>query len=90
MQGNFNLENVTREIYNVNNNKRGYGLPQRSTSTYARISPCHLQNIFIVDMKKSSNSSIEDDIVAPFRKIQFESTISKENQGNDKKNSNIS
>lgn len=42
------------------------------------------------DMNKSSNSSVEDDIVALFRRIQAESTVSKENPGNDKKNSNIS
>lgn len=91
VQDNFDSENVTGETDNVNHSKIGYRLSQRSPSTYARRSPMSSPDDGSnPDMNKSSNSSVEDDIVALFRRIQAESTVSKENPGNNKKNSNIS
>lgn len=91
VQNNFDSENVTGETDNVNHSKRDHRLSLRSSSTYARRSPMSsLNDGSNPDMNKSSNSSVEDDIVALFRRIQAESTVSKENPGNDKKNSNIS
>lgn len=91
VQNNFDSENVTGETDNVNHSKRDNRLSLRSSSTYARRSPMSsLNDGSNPDVNKSSNSSVEDDIVALFRRIQAESTVSKEIPGNDKKNSNIS
>lgn len=91
VQDNFDSESVTGETDNVNHSKRGFRLSQRSSSTYARRSSMSSSNDgSSPDLNKSSNSSVEDDIVALFRRIQSESTVSKEIPGNDKKNSIIS